>query len=390
MTKVVVITNRFPVTSETFVVDHVIGLAAHGFDVIVLTHECCQEEKNKLMAREGVCFELELIPECKIPKSRLARVVRLLMTLGIFRLPAFLSVWERDFALRALPLMHKIDDIRPDIIHAHFGPNAMMAALVAGRLNTPLYANFHGYDVTEIPKLYGWSAYHRWLADAHIIAHSSFVEALVKANISSRVTKVSLGVDASKFQAPKRLDAWSKHLNFLVVARAVYQKGIHVAIAMLSVFKHRYPHFNSHLTVCGDGPEMKFLKQCAILHAVEQDVIFLGDISYESVAEEMAQADILLIPSVPVARGSEEAFCRVAIEGMAMGLCVIGSETGGLKETIGPGGQTCRAGSPWELFKRVENLILHSCPDVEAEKAILRSQNFTIEGMQDEYAKIIG
>ena len=72
-----------------------------------------------------------------------------------------------------------------------------------------------------------------------------------------------------------------------------------------------------------------------------------------------------------------------------MGLCVIGSEVGGLKETIGSGGHSCRAGSSWALFKMVEKVILNSNPNVEAKQAIFRAQNFTIERMREEYAEVI-
>ncbi|MDQ6952488.1 MAG: glycosyltransferase [Mariprofundaceae bacterium] len=390
MLTVVVIVNRFPVTSETFVVDHIVGLVKSGFEVTVLASECFQEDKQKIEKKEDIRFSLEILSKLKVSKSKIMRIFKLFSILGYANWKALFFTWERDLAFRSEPLMKKIIEIKPDIVHAHFGPNGMMASLATKRLNIPLFVNFHGYDVTVIPKRYGWSAYRRWLKDdAKAIVHSGFVEKRVKMHIMDNVQRVSLGVDTSKFKAPTRLQSWPHPLRLLIVGRAIYQKGIHVAIAMLRILKLRYAGFSPHLTVCGDGEDMLFLHACAKQHGVVQNITFLGDVAYEEVAVEMRRADILLVPSVTIQRGWEEAFCRVAIEGMAMGLSVIGSETGGLAETIGSGGRTCRAGSAWALFQEVSSVLERSTPALEADKAINRAQNFTIKRMRDEYAETI-
>ena len=93
-----------------------------------------------------------------------------------------------------------------------------------------------------------------------------------------------------------------------MVGRAIYQKGIHIAIAMFGVFKKRYPSFCATLTICGDGRDIDYLKQYVNFCGVEQDVVFLGGVPYQTVAEVMERSDILLIPSVPVVRGGRKLF----------------------------------------------------------------------------------
>jgi len=46
-----------------------------------------------------------------------------------------------------LPRAHVLRREKPDLLHAHFGPDAVMARPLADALNIPLVATLHGFDI---------------------------------------------------------------------------------------------------------------------------------------------------------------------------------------------------------------------------------------------------
>ncbi len=386
--RILVVVDAFPVVSETFVVDHVLGLVRSGFYVTVVAMSGDMEAKKQIEARSGLRFDLVPFSSFARP-NRWMRIVWLVGATGLKRIGALFSPWERDLILKGLMLSRNMRRLNPKLIHAHFGPNGMLASIAARDMGIPCIADFHGYDVTIIPKQHGWDPYQRWLGHATAVVHSSFVQNLIENNLPCRIARVHLGVDTDVFSAPERANDWSKEIRFLFVGRLVYQKGIHVALGMMAIFRRHFPEYGAHLSICGDGPDLGFFRQCAREFGLEEHVTFIGAASHAEVSARMKACDVLLIPSIPVASGWDEAFCRVAVEGMAMKMAVIGSRTGGLEETIGTGGHTFRAGSAMSLFGEVKKILNDSSPRQEGIHAGERASQFTIRRMDDEYAQVV-
>ncbi|MFW6010607.1 MAG: N-acetyl-alpha-D-glucosaminyl L-malate synthase BshA, partial [Gemmatimonadota bacterium] len=85
----------------------------------------------------------------------------------------------------------------------------------------------------------------------------------------------------------------------------------------------------ARLVMIGDGPERHRAEETAKAEGVRDQVAFLGKL--ESVAELLACADLLLLPS------TEESFGLVALEAMATGVPVVGTSGSGLSEVVEDG-----------------------------------------------------
>ncbi|HEX6749767.1 MAG TPA: N-acetyl-alpha-D-glucosaminyl L-malate synthase BshA [Longimicrobium sp.] len=85
----------------------------------------------------------------------------------------------------------------------------------------------------------------------------------------------------------------------------------------------------SRLVFVGDGPERPEAADEARQQGITDRVVFLG--KQDSVAEIMACADLLILPS------QNESFGLVALEAMASGVPVIASRVGGLPEVVDHG-----------------------------------------------------
>jgi glycosyltransferase involved in cell wall biosynthesis len=121
--------------------------------------------------------------------------------------------------------------------------------------------------------------------------------------------------------------------DLVFLGRLVSDKGIDILLQALSLLKKRA--VTPHLTIIGSGPEAEPLARLAEELTVSDQVTFVGALSGAELVHSLNAHRILVVPS----RWAEP-FGIVALEGIACGCVVVGSEAGGLKDAIGPCGLT--------------------------------------------------
>jgi len=141
----------------------------------------------------------------------------------------------------------------------------------------------------------------------------------------------------------------NKDLVFL--GRLVSDKGCNLLISSLTKIKQK--GFEPKLTIIGGGPEeanlRKQIKECKL----ESQVDFAGIETGKELAVLLNSHRIMVVPSI-----WNEPFGIVALEGIACGCVVVGSEGGGLKEAIGPCGLTFPNGNLEALTVCLMDLLL--------------------------------
>lgn len=142
----------------------------------------------------------------------------------------------------------------------------------------------------------------------------------------------------------------TKCLAFL--GRLVSDKGADLLVE--SLFHLKGIGLVPHLTIIGSGPEEhKLYEQVKDLNLTDQ-VSFVGAKVGEELVQLLNAHQILVVPS-----RWQEPFGIVALEGIACGCVVVGSEGGGLKEAIGPCGLTFPNGNVQALTKMLADLLNH-------------------------------
>ena len=114
--------------------------------------------------------------------------------------------------------------------------------------------------------------------------------------------------------------------RILCLGRLVPEKGFDLALAAFGVVLHRFP--SARLVIAGDGPQEGKLKQQTIDLGLAHCVEFVGGVRPEKVADLIAQATLVLIPS------RLEGFGLVALEAGSMARPVVATRVGGLPEVI--------------------------------------------------------
>ncbi len=140
-------------------------------------------------------------------------------------------------------------------------------------------------------------------------------------------------IDAGKYSRVVDVEGTKKSLGLtmddemiLFVGRLTPQKGLEYMIeALPSIWRY---HPNAHLVVVGDGWMMEELREKARMVDGGKKVIFTRFIEDGYLVSLMKSADALVAPSV------YEPFGIVTLEGMASGVPVVASDTGGLREII--------------------------------------------------------
>jgi glycogen(starch) synthase len=138
--------------------------------------------------------------------------------------------------------------------------------------------------------------------------------------------------------------------DLIYVGRLVSDKGVDLLIETLSILQP--PGITSQLTIAGDGPDRAKLEKQVVDLGLAGSVEFVGSRTGQELAEILNRHRILVVPS-----RWPEPFGIVALEAIACGCVVIGSDQGGLPEAIGPCGVTFPNNDARALADRLTELI---------------------------------
>ena len=129
----------------------------------------------------------------------------------------------------------------------------------------------------------------------------------------SKIDVVPNGVDLTLFDS---VDVERDPFKVLFVGRLISHKHLDWLIAAMSIVKKRFPSASLH--VIGDGPLRRELEGLVSEYSLSKSIMFYGVLpSYESIAEHMKSASVLVSPS------TREGFNMVALEAIVAGTPVV-------------------------------------------------------------------
>ena len=246
-----------------------------------------------------------------------------------------------EFPLYSLALAGKIIDVvkyeQLDVLHVHYAiPHAISGFLAKEILkeerNIALVTTLHGTDITligleptflplvkfSLDQSDAVSAVSKFLADKTVSGFKTLHEPIVIPNFVD--TTVYHRMESTKIRsqiAPNDEKILIHVSNFRSVKRVV--DTIHIAHEVLKSMPIK-------LVLVGDGPDRVEAERISRELGIHEHVRFLG--KQNALPEILSTADIFLMPS------QSESFGLAALEAMACGVPVIGTNLGGIPEVI--------------------------------------------------------
>jgi len=233
------------------------------------------------------------------------------------RIPKFKKVYK------------ELKKIKPDIVHIHSPSGIGLEGLVNARLlKIPVIATSHtlfpevteeinlkGFERTKIFKKMIWNYLVMFLNRCTGVITPS--EAMKTELLNHKVTKpiyvISNGIDTKKFSYILRKN---KEPVFISTGRLVESKHVDNTLKAFYYFKKNGG--KGKLTIVGDGPNDKKLKDFVKRKKISKDVKFLGFIKYDKIINAYKKSDVFVTSSTIETEGIS------TLEAMSTGLPVIG------------------------------------------------------------------
>lgn len=335
--------NWFPVLSEPFVVNALLGLVQDGAEVDVYALEGPAGERRAFPALDeqerwrAMAAPASLSGRLRSAPADLARVIGA-YGFGALGLLDVFGYRKRALNLRALSEAALFEHGgRYDVIHCHFGTlaDAVLKHRKAGFLKGPVVVHFRGYDISQVVDAYGPKVYRRAFAEADwFLANCGFFRdrAVAIGCPPDRIDVVPSGVDVERFAfAPPQVPA-DAGLRLLSVGRLVEKKGF--AYALEAAARLRAAGVDLTYRIVGDGPLRSALQARASELGVGDVVTFVGGQPHAKVLEELRWAHLFLAPSITADDGAQDAPVNTLKEAMAAGVPVVSTWHGGIPELV--------------------------------------------------------
>jgi glycosyltransferase involved in cell wall biosynthesis len=237
--------------------------------------------------------------------------------------------------------IRRIKAVDPALIHAHFGPDGVLALPVARAVNVPLIVTFHGYDATIRRDAVGYPFFnsHRiyFRNEASLkrearlfIAVSDFIKRkLVERGFPpDRILVHYIGVDTQAFRPNQDIP---RQPIVLFVGRLVEVKGCEYLLRAMKDVLRQVPA--TQLVIIGEGPLRPALERLVQEEGIS-NCHFIGWQSHRDVQHWLNKAWVYCAPSIVARSGAEEGFSIALLEAMACGLPVVSFLTGGTPEVV--------------------------------------------------------
>ncbi|WP_205956581.1 glycosyltransferase [Pantoea stewartii] len=343
--KLTFFTMRFPVASETFVLNQVTHFIDAGYDVEIIS-----VFPGDLVNRHGAFDEYGLaakthylLPEEKVSLTdKLGQRLKLVLP-KITRASLLRSLNVRRYGAQSSKLLlpaivaNARQTYEADVFLVHFGYAGALANKLRelGILKGKQATVFHGADISR-----------RHILDEHKQDYRNlFQQSELMLPIShlwqnkliemgcppEKIHVTRMGIEPEKFNFQPR-DGFHTPLRIVSVARLTEKKGLDVAVKASAMLKQRGGQFQ--YTIIGNGDQDKMMRDFIANESMQDCVTMPGFKPQEEIRKALSDADIFLLPSKTAADGDMEGIPVALMEAMAVGLPVVSTFHSGIPELI--------------------------------------------------------
>ncbi len=367
--KIAFLVNRFPVLSQTFILNQITGLIDRGHEVHIFSNSSgdtleTHEDVKKYNLLKYTYFYSQPFPLNKA--SGWGPIIKY-----CYRRPKaihkVLSLWrreKREFGRTFRAAITFLNKGPYDIIHCHFGPNGVLAVSLKsiGAIEGKIITAFHGYDISSYIIKHGNDAYKNLFIEGDLFLPVSerWKNKLIQLGCDKRKIIVHrMGIDTNEFISSRNEQKNNDKIRLLSIGRLIEKKGMRYSILAVAKLLKKYPDIEYNIV--GDGPLKNSLENLIEELRSQNNIKLIGWKRQSEVITLLKNSDIFIAPSVTGKDGDLEGIPVVLMESLATCLPVISTRHSGIPELIedGKSGFLVPEGDSDAVAEKLEFLINH-------------------------------
>ena len=343
--KVAMIVSDFPMLSQTFILNQIVGLLQRGCEVDIYAERRGNTDKiHPLVEKYDLLERTYYLPE--IPENLFVRFIKGIGLIIKYALTCPRQVMRSlypfpvtDLTISLWLLYTVIPNLNNnyDIIHCQFG-TLCFRGIAFRQVNAPkakIVTTFRGNDISSFLKQKGENIYRQifrygdfFLTNCDFFKNKAIAIGCPPDNIKV----IRSGLDCDRFTYQPRSLAQNEPIQITTTGRLVDKKGIEYVIRAIAQLIPTYP--NLRYKVIGEGPlRPRFTELIEELDLTE-NVQLMGWCNETEIVEILKQTHLFVAPSITAANGDEDAPINVLKEAMAIGLPVVSTYHGGIPELV--------------------------------------------------------
>ncbi len=338
--------NFFPRTSETFILNQIVGLIERGHTVdIFARYPDIDDPIHSDVKKYQLIERTHYLAIARGRNKRLLAGARIILKRDWSRFSHLLRHTSalqsggpaKELFLEALFLEPSLKASTYDVIHCHFGTAGIFGQHLReiGIIKGPILTTFHGSDIGSYVAQNGAGVYANLFRRGKAMTCSSnFIRGkLISAGCDpAKIFLFKLGTDLTKFDFLERRIGSDGIIRLITVARLVEKKGLEYSIRAVANLVRQFP--NLEYTIVGDGYLRGDLSLLIEQLNLQERVRLVGWKTQEEILQLLAESHIFVLASVLSSDGDFEGQGLVLQEAQAMGLPVICTNHNGFPDSI--------------------------------------------------------
>ncbi|PKI17448.1 glycosyltransferase [Colwellia sp. 12G3] len=346
--RIAVFSNSFPVLSETFIINQIVGLIKLGVEVDIITNEILPHDVMHSSVKDYSLLEQV---KCIGINSKISRLKKIRLTafniMGlIFKgklesvlnvvFDKYLTINQKFNLISALKVI-KNETIKYDNVICHFGVNGYYVCKMRdlGLISGPISTVFHGFEISHYATVTRYLPQYKQLfvkGDLMLPISELWEGKLIEWGCEALKIKVHrMGIDVNDFELRDSLSTFSLPLKIIQVGRLTEKKAVLDSIKAVAISSKEFP---VELNVIGEGELFVQAKDLIESLGAEKYIHLLGQQPQNVVKQYLNEADVFLLPSVRSKSGDMEGIPVALMEAMAKGLIVVSTYHSGIPELI--------------------------------------------------------
>lgn len=346
--RIAIFSNKFPLLSETFVINQIVGLIELGAHVDIITTETLSdnimhESVRKYALLDKVVLKKSPMPTGKLRKvlAMLNRIVKLILRGRFIDLlqitfDSHLDKWQKFDLINRISV-NQGKPLKYSNVICHFGQYGYYVCKLRqlGLIAGPISTIFHGQEVSRYKMVEEYKPVYKKLfleGDLMLPISDLWKGRLISWGANpTKVTVHRMGVDVNDFQMRALEQPLSNPIKVIQVGRLTEKKAILDSINAVVICAKK---IDVQFTIIGEGELYEDAKQLINSFNASHYIHLLGKQPQEVVKQKLDSADIFLLPSVTANDGDMEGIPVALMEAMAKGLITLSTYHSGIPELI--------------------------------------------------------